>query len=128
MADAATHRKKAELAWTLTHKLLKDNAPGFLTINQGMYAVGHLLESHLAEMHMHPSAAARGVPHAERGRLSRAFLVPAGILSEEEMTSYDRLYSQRDTFCDGGMEDPQFVRSFIGRTEQLVKRLQTARK
>jgi len=128
MADAPTHRRKADLAWNLAQKLLKNRAPGFLTINQGMYAVGHLLEFHLAEIHMHPSAAARGVPHAERGRLSRLFLVPAGILTEEEMNSYDRLYSQRDTFCDGGMEDPEFVRSFIGRAEKLFIRLQPARK
>ena len=128
MADAATHRKKADLAWKLTQKLLRRNALGFLTINQAMYAVGHLLESHLAEMHIHPSAAARGVPHAERGRLSRLFLVPAGILSEAEMSSYDRLFSQRDTFCDGGMEDPAFVQSFVKRSEELVTRLQAARK
>lgn len=123
MADTATHKKKATLAWKLTQKLLKDNAPGFLTINQAMYAVGHMLEAHLADMHMHPSAAARGVPHAERGRLSRVFLVPAGILNNEEMTSYDCLFSQRDTFCDGGMEDPTFVRSFVDRAEKLYNRL-----
>ena len=124
MADAATHQKKAKLAWTLTQELLRRDAPGFLTINQAMYAVGHLLEYHLAKMNMHPSAAARGVPHSERGRLSRVFLVPAKVLTEEEITRYDRLFAQRDTFCDGGYPDPNFVRAYVAEAETLVTKLQ----
>ena len=124
MADTATHQKKAKLAWTLTQELLRSDAPGFLTINQAMYAVGHLLEYHLAKMNMHPSAAARGVPHSERGRLSRVFLVPANVLTEAEMTLYDRLFAQRDTFCDGGFPDPNFVRAYVAEAETLVTKLQ----
>lgn len=126
MADADTHQRKAKHAWALTQELLDKNAPGFLTINQAMYAVGHLLEYHLAKRNMHPSAAARGVPHSERGRLSRAFLVPAKVLSEEEMTRYDRLFAQRDTFCDGGYPDPGFVRSYVADAKTLVDKLQSA--
>ena len=124
MADTDTHQKKAKLAWTLTQELLGANAPGFLTINQAMYAVGHLLEYHLAKLNMHPSAAARGVPHSERGRLSRVFLVPAKVLTEEEMTKYDRLFAQRDTFCDGGYPDPEFVRAYVAEAKTLVDKLQ----
>ena len=123
MADAATHQKKAKLAWELTHELLANDAPGFLTINQAMYAIGHLLEYHLAKLNMHPSAAARGVPHSERGRLSRVFLVPAKVLTEEEMTRYDRLFAQRDTFCDGGFPDPEFVRAYVAEAKTLVEKL-----
>jgi hypothetical protein len=123
MADAETHQKKAKLAWTLTQELLRDDAPGFLTINQAMYAVGHLLEYHLAKLNMHPSASARGVPHSERGRLSRVFLVPAKVLTEEEMTRYDRLFAQRDTFCDGGYPDPKFVHAYVAEASTLVEKL-----
>lgn len=125
MADAATHEQKSRQAWGLAEKLLKNNALGFLTINQAMYAIGHLLEYHLAVMHMHPSAAARGVPHSERGRLSRQFLVPAGILSEDEMFLYERMFAERDTFCDGGVEDPKFVRSYVSRAEGLLRSLRS---
>lgn len=126
MADEATHHKKANHAWALTQELLDAGAPGFLTINQAMYAIGHLLEYHLAKLKMHPSAAARGVPHSERGRLSRVFLVPAKVLTEEEMTRYDRLFAQRDTFCDGGYPDPDFVRSYVADAKTLVDKLQPA--
>ena len=123
MAQAATHLKKSELAWKLAQKLANNNAPSFLTINQAMYAVGHLLEYHLAKMHMHPSAAARGVPHSERGRLSRQFLVPAKVLTEQEMMLYDKLFAQRDTFCDGGIAGADFVRAYVAEAESLVKKL-----
>ena len=128
MADASTHERKSKQAWDLAQKLLKGNGPGFLTINQAMYAVGHLLEYHLARIHMHPSAAARGVPHAERGRLARVFLVPAKVLTEDEMTLYDRLFAQRDTFCDGGMPAPEFVRSYMVEAEKLVNKLRSREK
>ena len=125
MADASTHDRKSRQAWDLTHKLMKANGPGFLTINQAMYAVGHLLEYHLAKIHMHPSAAARGVPHSERGRLARLYLVPAKILTEEEISLYDRLFAQRDTFCDGGIATADFVRSYVSQAEQLVEKLRS---
>lgn len=126
MADAVTHQKKSEHAWSLAQELLRTNAPGFLTINQAMYAVGHLLEFHLARLNMHPSAAARGVPHSERGRLSRTFLVPAKVLTEAEMTLYDRLFAQRDTFCDGGFPDPEFVRTYVNEAGTLVEKLRAS--
>jgi len=90
-----------------------------------MYAIGHLLEYHLAKIYMHPSASPRGVPHGERGRLSRVFLVPAKVLTEEEMTLYDRLFAQRDTFCDGGIPGNDVARSYFQQAEKLVNKLRS---
>jgi len=39
------------------------------------------------------------------------------------MTLYDRLFAQRDTFCDGGIAGTDFARSYFQQAEKLVNKL-----
>ncbi len=123
MPTVDVHVVKAEQCWALAQQYHAGKREEFLCVNLIVYAVGHWIEAALALQHKHPSAPARGVPHADREVLMRKFLVGAKWIEPEAADTYAELVAMRHTFADDGVQDRAFIEQYVRIAEPLVERL-----